>query len=136
MTLLSTLKIAGRAAVVASTLGVAALAAAPAQAAPPNFSFSFNFGNGGGPGMYFNYGGGPKKLCLSNRQIIWQLRNYGFRNVQIVRSRDVRVIVVAQWHGDWYQLRVNRCTGKIERRLPLKFKGPGGKGGFNITLSF
>jgi hypothetical protein len=136
MTLLTTLK----AGLVAAALGVGALAAAPAQAAPPNFSFSFDFGNGGGPGMYFDYGGKPKFMCLSDRQIVWQLRSYGFKGIQIWKSKGYNVIVVARWHGDWYQLLINRCSGKIVRK-PMQYRGDvfggnfGGPG-FGITLSF
>jgi len=130
MSLLTTLK----AGVLAVALGAGALAAAPAQAAPPNFSFSFNLGNGGGPGVYFNYGGNPKFLCLSDKQIYWQLQSYGFSKIRIVKSKSYNVILVARWHGDWYQLLVNRCTGKIIKK-PLQYFGNGNTG-FNITLSF
>jgi hypothetical protein len=135
MTLLTTLK----AGLVAVALGAGALAAAPAQAAPPNFSFSFNFGNGGGPGMNFNYNGNPKFVCLSDQQIVWQLRDYGFRGIRIIKSKGYNVIVVARWHGDWYQLLVNRCSGKIIKK-PLNYSGNvftgNGGPGFGITLSF
>ena len=88
MSLLTTLK----AGVLAVALGAGALAAAPAQAAPPNFSFSFNLGNGGGPGVYFNYGGNPKFLCLSDKQIYWQLQSYGFSKIRIVKS-NISIVV-------------------------------------------
>lgn len=133
MTLLTTLK----AGLVAVALSAGAIAAAPAQAAPPNFAFSFNFGNAGGPGVYFNFGGKPKVLCLSDKQIVWQLRSYGFRGIQIWKSKGYNVIVVARWHGDWYQLTINRCTGKIVRR-PISYEGDffTPSPGFGITLNF
>ena len=136
MTLLTTLK----AGLVAVALGAGGLAAAPAQAAPPNFSFSFNFGNGGGPGMYFDYGNKPKVLCLSDQQIVWQLKSYGFKSIKIWKSKGYNVLVVARWHGDWYQLLVNRCNGKITKK-PMQFHGDvfngnGNGPGFGITLNF
>lgn len=141
MTLLTTLKAGGRAAAVAAALGTAALVAAPAQAAPPNFNFSLDFNNnGGGPGIYFNYGNSPKKrLCLSDRQIVRQLRHEGFSRIRFVDNKGYRVRLVARWHGDWYQLVVDRCTGKIRQR-PFVFKGHGDPGPgdfkFGLTLNF
>lgn len=136
MNLLTTLKAGGRAAAVAAALSTAVLVAAPAQAAPPNFNFSLNFGNGyGGPGVYFNYGNSPKKqLCLSDKQIYWQLQSYGFHNIKIVKSKGYKVIVIARWHGDWYQLLVDRCSGKIQKS-PFKYKSFGAPD-FGITLHF
>ncbi|HVY52044.1 MAG TPA: hypothetical protein VHA07_10865 [Devosia sp.] len=138
MNLLTTLKAGGRAAAVAAAISMTALAAAPAQAAPPNFSFSLNFGNGyGGPGVYFNYGNTPKKLCLSDRQIYFQLQDYGFHRIKIVKSKGYNVVVIARYQGDWWQLVVNRCTGKI-KKAPLDWDGPSfpNMPGFGITLSF
>lgn len=135
MSILTTLKTSGRAALVAVALGVPALMAAPAQAAPPSFNFSLQFGNGfGGPGTYFDYGNGPQKMCLSDKQIFWQLSQYGFSKIKIVKSQGWKVIVVARYHGVWYQLSVDRCTGKI-KKAPLKYFG-NGNSGFNITLNF
>jgi hypothetical protein len=141
MSMLTVLKSTARAAVVAATLAVPAMmVAAPAQAAPPNFNFSMQFGNGfGGPGMKFDYGNGPQKMCLSDKQIYWQLDDYGFNRIKIVKSSGYKVIVIARYHGDWYQLAVDRCTGKI-RRAPLHFNGNGNGNGpmsqFGITLNF
>jgi hypothetical protein len=141
MNLLTTFKAGGRAAAVAAALSMAALVAAPAQAAPPNVNFTLHFGNGGGgPGVYFNYGNGPKKqLCLSDREIYFQLADYGFRKIRIIRSKGYKVLVVARWHGDWYQLVVDRCSGKISQK-PFFFKGKGDPTAndfkFGITLNF
>jgi hypothetical protein len=144
MSMLTVLKSGGRAAAIAAMLAVpAAIVAAPAQAAPPpppNISFSMHFGNGyGGPGMFFNYGNGPtkKKLCLSDKQIYWQLQDYGFNKIKIVKNKGYKVIVVARYHHDWYQLVVDRCTGKI-RKAPLHYfgNGNGPSSQFGITLSF
>ena len=157
MTFLTTLKTVARATVVAAALGSVAMVAAPAQAAQPNLSFQFKFGNQyGGPGMKFNYGNDPQYMCLSDNQIYWQLKNAGYKQVNIFKSKGYLVIAVARYHFDWYQLLINRCTGKIKAQ-PVdymggpgngpgngpglyngpKYNGPGnGNGGFNITLSF
>jgi len=137
MSMLTNLKAGGRAAIIALSLGAASLAAAPVQAAgpTPNFGFSFNFGGGGGgPGMYFNYGGNPKYACLSDKQIFWQLQNQGYNKIKIVKSKGYNVIVVARYKAKWYQLAVNRCSGKI-KAAPMNYNG-NGNSGFNITLSF
>lgn len=158
MTFLSTFKTAARATVVAASLGSAALVAMPAQAAQPNLSFQFKFGNQyGGPGMQFNYGNNPKYMCLSDGQLYWQLKNAGYKDVQILKNKGYLVIAVARYHFDWYQLLINRCSGKIKAE-PVDYNGPGpgpgpkpypgpkpfpGPGpfpgphnGFNITLNF
>jgi hypothetical protein len=139
MNLLTTMKAGGRAAAVAAALSTAALLAAPAQAAPPSVNFSLQFGNGfGGPGVFFNYGNTKKKkLCLSDKQIYWQLGHQGFSRIKIVHEKGYKVIVVARWHGDWYQLLIDRCSGKITRK-PFAYKGFGSPGPkdfkFGITL--
>jgi len=130
MTLMSTVQ----AGVLAVALGAGALVAAPAQAAPPSFGFSFNFGNGGGPGMHFNYGGNPNYACLSDRQIFWQLKNYGFKRIQIVKSKGYYVIAVARYQGQWWQLAINRCTGKIKKAPLQGYSGYGSD--YGITLNF
>lgn len=131
MTLMSTVK----AGAVALALGATALAAMPAQAAPPSFQFSMDFGNGGGPGMKFNFGNKHSKMCLSDKQIVWQLQDYGFKKIKIWKSKGYQAVVVARWHGDWYQLLVDRCTGKISKAPIQKYKGFGDPGA-HITLHF
>ena len=135
MTLMSTVK----AGILAVALSAGAFAAAPVQAAgpTPNFGFSFNFGNGGGgPGVYFNYGGNPKYACLSDQQIYWQLKSYGFKKVQIVKSKGYYVIAVARYQGDWWQIAINRCSGKIKKAPLYGYNGYGNNYGNGITLQF
>jgi hypothetical protein len=144
MTLSTTLKNSLRAGVVAVALaGTALVGAAPAQAqSSPNFGFSLNFGNGGGFGM------GPKggitlhfgdrnyfKYCLSNSQIRSALRDKGYRNVQIVREQNSsnKVWAVGQKRGDWYSMRVDRCTGKVDRVREVERRR---NGTFNLSFSF
>lgn len=131
-----------KAGAVAAALSIGALAATmPANAAPPppNFGFSLHFGNGyGGPGVFFNYGDHPHMMCLSDRQIYWQLQQSGWDHVRIVKTRDTRVIAVASWHHQWYQLLVDRCSGHITQR-PVSFHGNNWNGpitNFGITLNF
>ena len=54
--------------------------------------------------------------CLSNREVRWGLTDYGFRRVEIVRNlRRERVAVEGQW-GNWlYSMRVDKCTGEVDR---------------------
>ena len=127
MTLLSTIKTTGRAAIIAVALGATALTAAPAYAqrggGGPSLNFELELGGGGGN---FSIQGGPNQrhgggrdfdlFGLSNSQIREGLRDYGFRNVQIGRSLgNNRVRVSARYDGDWYTMRVNRCTGRVDR---------------------
>jgi hypothetical protein len=132
MTFLTTLKTVARATVVAAALGSVGLVAMPAQAAQPDFHFAFKFGNNnGGPGMKFNYNNNPKYVCLSDGQIYWQLKNAGYKSVQIVDNKKWFAIAVARWHFQWYQLLINRCSGNIQAQ-PVEYNGPGNGGpGFN-----
>lgn len=142
MSMLNMLKTGGRAAIVIATLGAAGLfAAAPAQAAPPPFSFQFGIGNGfgfGGPGNgivlqfgddnYFDY-------CLTNSQVRSQLRQYGYSNVKIVKEYNSsnKVIAIGYDDGAWYQMRVDRCTGKVDRIREIEQSN---NGNFTLQLNF
>ena len=142
MALSHTLKTGLRAGIVALALGGTALVgAAPVQAASPNFGFQLNFGNGGfGPGPkggivlhfgdnnYFDY-------CLTNTQIRSALRNKGYRDVKIVKESNStnKVWAIGRKGFDWYQMRVDRCTGKVDRIEEIH-QGPNNS--FNLTFSF
>jgi hypothetical protein len=134
-----TLKNGVRAGVVALALGTGALAgAAPAQAqvAPPSFTFSFGM-HGPGPGVYLKFGNKNYfKYCLTNTQILRELRSHGYRNAQIVREMNStnKVWAVARKGSTWYQLRVDRCTGKVDRIRAIN--GPDKKGHFSLTFTF
>jgi hypothetical protein len=149
--MLQTLKTTGRAALVAVALGATAFTAMPAQAAEPSGSFSLQFGNGGnhgGPkffGRGFGFGGGNGGItlhfgdrdffnyCLTNRQIERALDDRGFNQVRIVKSGDRKVIAVGKWSGRWYEMRVDRCTGKVDHVKRVKQRN---NGAFSITLNF
>jgi hypothetical protein len=140
MTLLSSLKTGLTVAAVAATVAIGG-AAAPAQAA------SITFGFGGFPGGVHLHFGDPTyyHYCLDDNGIIDRLEHRGYSNVHIIRHNhdddfDNKVWVVAQdWHGDWYQMRVDRCTHAVDD-LHLVHShhdhGPFDYGHFNFTFNF
>lgn len=142
MTILNSLKTSGKAAVVALVLGSTAMVAVPAQAASPtpSFSFSFGVGNGFSPapgGMRLHFGDSNYfDYCMTNREIVRSLRDYGYRDVQIVKEGNQynKVIAIGRKGSNWYQMRVDRCSGKVDRVTRLERRG--NSNGFNITLSF
>jgi hypothetical protein len=142
MSIASTLKTGARATLVTVSLAAAMLVAVPAaNAAPPNMNFSLQFGNGfngngygyGGNGVQLRFGNGPSRWCLSDRQIGFQLQQQGWRNVKIVkRFGQDRLIAVAMKRGAWYEMRVDRCTGNVDRVRPVAQRN----GNFSLTLGF
>jgi hypothetical protein len=97
---------------------------APTQAA----SLSFNFGGGGmsmgpgGPGVHFRFGD-PRyfNYCLDDDGIENRLERRGWDHVHVIRHNhnddyDNKVWVVAQdYRGDWYMMRVDRCSHDVDR---------------------
>jgi hypothetical protein len=142
MALLSTIKSTVTAAALALAVGAAGVAA-PAQAAP---SITLNFGSPGfgmTPGVQLHFGG-PNyfKYCLNDNGIVDRLENRGYDNVHIIRHNhnddyDNKVWVVAQnYKGDWYQMRVDRCTHKVDH-IRLVHKHNNGNFDFNrFSFSF
>lgn len=139
MTLSTTLKTGLRAGVVALALaGTAIGGVAPAQAqSSAQFGFSLNFGNSAPKGgIQLHFGDRDYfKFCLSNTQIRNGLRAKGYRNIDIVREshRWNQVWVVAQKRGDWYSMRVNRCTGKVDH---VREVNRNRNGSFNLSFTF
>jgi hypothetical protein len=143
MDMLRTFKISARAAVVALALGATAFTAMPAQAAPSS-SFTLQLGNGGQFGNGVQFGNGNIQLqfgndfinyCLTNSQIKAELHDHGFRKVQIVKKLSARkVVAVGRYYGTWYEMRIDRCTGKVDKVKKLKKQNI--SNGFSITLSF
>ena len=115
--ILNTLK----AGVVALALAGGALAAAvPAQAASPTFGFSLNFGNTFSPngGIVLHFGDDDYwDFCLTNRQIVAGLNDRGYSRVKIVKeSRNSgKVWAIGRKNGNWYQLRIDPCTHKVDQ---------------------
>ncbi|MDP1729638.1 MAG: hypothetical protein Q8L54_00360, partial [Devosia sp.] len=128
----------GRAAVVALVLGAASVTAMPAMAqSEPSFNFRLGIGSGGG----FDFGIESRsrdfdrlRFCLTNNQIRRGLRDYGFRDIEIVRDNRQRVEVIARYGRAWYRLRVSRCTGEVRviERLRRGFPGSG----FGLQFNF
>jgi hypothetical protein len=141
MTLSATLKNGLRAGVVAVALvGTSLVGTAPAQA---QVGFQLNFGTfmpgpPPGPNVTLRFGT-PNyfKYCMSNSQVRRALRNSGYRDVDIVRESNStnKVWAVARKKSHWYQLRVDRCSGKVDRIREIdRFRRPNGS--FNLTFSF
>jgi len=137
MTLTNTLKTGLRAGVVALTLAGAGAMAVPAQAASPNIDFSINFGlQSPKGGITMRFGDRDhRRVCLSDSQIRSGLNRNGYRDVRIVRQdrHSNKVLAVAQKRGDWYSMRVDRCTGKVDQvRKVQRNRG----GSFNLKFTF
>jgi hypothetical protein len=132
--ILNTLK----AGVVALALAGTAIAAVPAQAAQPNFGFSLNFGGGGNGGIILHFGDDDYwDFCLTNKQIVKALNNKGYSKVKLVKESQStnKVWAIGRKYGDWYQLRIDRCTGKVDQVKEIYPLDNGGNS-FNLTLKF
>ena len=160
MTMIQTLKSTGRAALIAIALGGTALAAMPAQAAEPTGGFTLQFGNGGynggyndgyngphnGSGYGFGFGDdrariqlrfgddGYRDRRLTNSQVVRGLEWRGFDNVKIVKKlSNKKVVAIGKWGRSWYEMRVDTCTGKVDKVKKVKQRS---NGAFSITLNF
>ena len=140
MTITNTLKTGLRAGALAVALAGSTLAfTAPVQAqSNPSFGFSLNFGSGQQPrgGIHLNFGDRDYfDFCRTNSQIVRGLRSAGYRDAQIVRedNRHDKVWVVAKKRGDWYSMRVDRCSGKVDRIREIERNR---NGSFNLRFSF
>jgi hypothetical protein len=139
-TIFTNFKHIGHAAVLALALGTACLSAAPVQAQEPSVNFQIELGNGGsdqGPQLRR---GGPRRddfrACLSDRQIRRGLTDYGFRNVDLRRELGRNRVEARGDYRRWtYSMRVNRCTGRVDRVERLRPNLPGG-GGFGLQFNF
>lgn len=136
--ILSSVMKSSRVAIVALTLGAATITAMPVQAQSEP-QFSFQLGIDGGNSKSFSQGKKQGRIiiddCLTNRQVERGLRNYGFRNVDVIRNlgRD-RVLVVASWRNKDYSMKVDKCSGEVYdvKRL-RKFRG---QPGFSLQFNF
>lgn len=140
MTLRNTFKTGLRAGVVAIALAGSTLAmTAPVQAqSNGSFGFSLNFGNNQQPrgGITLNFGDRDYfDVCMTNSQVVRGLRNKGYRDVRIVReqNRNDKVWVVARKSGDWWSMRVDRCSGKVDRVREIERNR---NGSFTLNFSF
>lgn len=123
MTVLNTLRQTGRAAVLAVVLAGTALSAVPVQAAPNMGGFSLEVKPQGGDQkqmqQYKKKGFGPNDFfnwCLTDKQIRRGLKAYGFFEVEITDRLSKDRVRVEAGYDDWYySMRINRCTGVVDR---------------------
>jgi hypothetical protein len=115
MALFSSIKTGAAAASLALAIAAGGFAA-PAQAA---VSLSLQFGS---PSMHMHFGDRQYfKYCLSDDGIEARLERRGYDNVHVIRhdnndDYNNKVWVVAQnYKGDWYQMRVDRCTHAVDK---------------------
>lgn len=147
----SRFKTLARAAIVALALGSGMLAVIPAQAqqAP---AFTFNLDVPGGQGT-MSFGGGnafggqdsapmPRHQtdgansgtrCLTNREIRRGVEAYGYDRVEVSRDLEGDHVEVAGQYGNWlYSMRVDKCTGAVDRvERVRRLQG----GGFGLQFS-
>ncbi|WP_240233517.1 hypothetical protein [Devosia lacusdianchii] len=154
MNLISTqIKTVTRAAVIALALGATALSAAPAMAqdAPSGFSLDVPgaaAAPGAGaersgtfaPGEYYPDGGWDDDYyyrCLTNREVRRGIAAYGWSRVEITRDlgRD-RVEVRAVYRNWLYSMRVDKCSGEVNRIRPIRRVNGGWDGGFGLEFNF
>lgn len=137
MTLTNMLKTGMRAGVVALVVAGTAITAVPAQAASPSFGFSLNFGAPGPKGNVQLHFGDRNywRVCLSDAQLRTALRRNGYSDMRIVREdrRGNTVFAVARKHNHWYSMRIDRCTGKVDRVREIQRNR---NGSFNLSFSF
>ncbi len=128
-----------KAGVVALALAGTAITAVPAQAASPSFGFSLNFGKvfpGPGGGIVLHFGDKDYfDFCLTNREIIRGLNDRGYSRVKIVResNRTNKVWAIGRKHGDWFQMRIDRCSHKVDQIRKIR---PIGHNGNSFRLEF
>jgi hypothetical protein len=148
-TILSHFKTFGAAVLIAATLGTAGLAVTPvlAQGEPPSgFSLGMPGGNQQNQTMQSPQQGAQTHedatgrydpdtddfyYCLEDHEIVRGLRDYGFERVRIVRYlRGERVEVTAYWGRSQYSMRVDRCTGQVDRVRLIR------RSGFGLQFNF
>ena len=145
---LSQFKSIAAAAIVAVSLGAVAMPAVAQDAPPSGFTLSVpnqgsnpNAGDAGQAGntndsSTFRQGHYDDETddffyCLEDREIVRALRDYGFERVRIVRYlRGERVEVTAYWGRYQYSMRVNRCTGVVDRVRLIR------RSGFDLQFNF
>jgi hypothetical protein len=139
--LMTLVKTGSRAAIIALTLGASTFAIVPTAQAQPSFNFQFGVGPDGKPSVGFGVDsdgdrrGRPirPQVCYSDREIIRGIRNEGYRDVQIVRELPRnRLGIIARDGRTWYSMRVNQCTGEVDRVERLRSYRPGARFEFNF----
>jgi len=151
--ILNIVKNTSRAAIIALALGASVVTAAPAMAqgqpsGGPATTFQLDLGNGGGGGergdgpMFSPRGQGRVvvpddrfgRWCLNDRQIRRGISQYGFNDVRVRRDIGRNRVEVTGTYGRWlYSMRVDRCTGYVDRVRALR---PAFGGGFGFQFDF
>jgi hypothetical protein len=84
--------------------------------------------NGGNDGK-----GRWNDACLTDRQVIRGLRDYGFQRVEVTDSNRRRADAIGRW-GRWdYLMRVSKCTGEVN--IVDRFRR-NNRSGFGLTFNF
>jgi hypothetical protein len=135
--ILNTLK----AGVVALALAGTALAAVPVQAASPTFGFSLNLLGGGGNngGVFLHFGDDDYfDFCWTDKQVAKALAKKGYSKLQLVKTSHSsnKVWFVGRRNGDWWLLRVDVCTGKVDVKEIHPADDDDDDLHFNLTFTF
>jgi hypothetical protein len=143
-------KTAIRAAVIALALGGSALATLPAEAQQgPAFSFSLDLpglqggaivgndngiGNRDAPRGYPRYDDRPRGRCLTSRDIRRGVEARGYDSVEVRRNLSRNRVEVVGRNGNWlYAMRVDKCSGEVDRLKRIRrVQG----GGFGLQFNF
>lgn len=143
-------KTASRAALVALALGATTLSAVPASAQDAPGGFSLQLPDGQGTQRSPTFADGPQGgnhghwdddygfRCLTNREVRRGIAAYGFRRVEIVREFRRDRVEVQAVYGNWlYSMRVDKCTGEVDRMQRIRRIGGGfNGGGFGLQFNF
>lgn len=139
-----------RAAIVALALGSGAIATIPVQAQQgPAFSFNLDipggreamtfgggnaFGTQTSPRHHSGGGNGSGQRCLTNREIRRGVEAKGYDRVEIRRNLSRDRVEVAGQNGNWlYSMRVDKCSGQVDRLERIRrVQG----GGFGLQFNF
>ena len=136
--ILNTLK----AGVVALALAGTALTVVPVQAASPTFGFSLNLlggGGGGNGGIVLHFGDDDYfDFCWTNKQVAKALANKGYSKLKLVKESHSsnKVWFIGRKYGDWFLLRVDVCTGKVDVKEIQPLDDDDDDLHFNLTFTF
>jgi hypothetical protein len=133
--ILNTLK----AGVVALALAGTALAAVPVQAAPFGFHLNLGGGGGGNGGIFLHFGDDDYfDFCWTDKQVAKALANKGYSKLQLVKKSNStnKVWFVGRRNGDWWLLRVDVCTGKVDVKEIHPINEDDDDIHFNLTFTF
>lgn len=94
---------------------------------------NWNDNNGYGGNNGYGNNGRFRDACLTDRQVIRGLRDYGFQRVEVSDSNRRRAEVIGRW-GRWdYLMRVSKCTGEVN--IVDRFRRSS-RNGFGLQFNF